>query len=395
MKKGFTLVEMLIVVVVLVTLMTITFRLSSIGSDQTNRNVTIARLQRLENCLSGYYAAFGTYPPVALHGSRNIYIKVDGYGFQDENDQENRALWNWTNIGETSEGQAWEQVRAACKAQPVDCRFPFPDEFDKTVQAISEELKRKAQSSNSSNSRFRNPPSRQQRFARGFENFSTSTAAGSMNESRSASWRDTKVFKFGLMSFLLPRYLFMLDMEPDVASRMVRLKQWTGNNAQPHDPFLGRLMSWSDVCNYSRSDRKQDLARVASIPSQAVCARWMANLENMCSVNYKTTFYGITIGDNTASSPLRSDNEEMEIYTTNPNGQGAAYVLDAITVLDGWWNEFYYYSPAPYQTYTLWSAGANKRTFPPWVSREDIDDKANANRCISLWVEDDIVHMNN
>ena len=59
MKKGFTLVELLIVVVVMITLMTITFRLSSIGSDATARNKTVNRLNRLENCMSGYYAAFG------------------------------------------------------------------------------------------------------------------------------------------------------------------------------------------------------------------------------------------------------------------------------------------------------------------------------------------------
>ena len=57
MKKGFTLIEMLVVVVVLVTLMTMTFRLSSIGSGSSARNATINRMQRLENCLSGYYAA--------------------------------------------------------------------------------------------------------------------------------------------------------------------------------------------------------------------------------------------------------------------------------------------------------------------------------------------------
>ena len=74
MKKAFTLVELLIVVVVLVTLMAVTFRLSSIGSNQTARNKTVSRLQKLENCLSGYYAAFGTYPPVRLHGSRNYTL---------------------------------------------------------------------------------------------------------------------------------------------------------------------------------------------------------------------------------------------------------------------------------------------------------------------------------
>ena len=66
---------MLIVVVVLVTLMTMTFRLSSLGGDNWRHNKTVARLQRLENCLSGYYAAFGTYPPVALHGYRNPWLK--------------------------------------------------------------------------------------------------------------------------------------------------------------------------------------------------------------------------------------------------------------------------------------------------------------------------------
>ena len=34
---------------------------------------------------------------------------------------------------------------------------------------------------------------------------------------------------------------------------------------------------------------------------------------------------------------------------------------------------------------------ANGRTFPPWVSRETLDSKAN--RCISAWIEDDIVNM--
>ena len=89
MKKGFTLVEMLIVVVVLVTLMSITFRLSSLGDDQTRRNRTISRMQRLENCLSGFYAAYGTYPPVELHGSRDYDLGVNNQtGIQLDSDQE-------------------------------------------------------------------------------------------------------------------------------------------------------------------------------------------------------------------------------------------------------------------------------------------------------------------
>ena len=94
MKKGFTLVEMLIVVTVLITLMGMVFRLGSLGGDSTRRNVTISRLQRVENCLSGYYAAFGSYPPVKLHGTRNIYAKANSHGIQSEDD-ENTALGSW------------------------------------------------------------------------------------------------------------------------------------------------------------------------------------------------------------------------------------------------------------------------------------------------------------
>ena len=62
MKKAFTIIEMLVVVVVIATLMTIVFRLSSIGEDSEYHNRTIVRMQKLENCLSGYYA-FGILEP--------------------------------------------------------------------------------------------------------------------------------------------------------------------------------------------------------------------------------------------------------------------------------------------------------------------------------------------
>ena len=80
MKKAFTIIEMLVVVVVIATLMTIVFRLSSIGEDSEYRNRTIVRMQKLENCLSGYHAAFGSYPPVKMHGARDIYLKVGEHG---------------------------------------------------------------------------------------------------------------------------------------------------------------------------------------------------------------------------------------------------------------------------------------------------------------------------
>jgi len=60
-------------------------------------------------------------------------------------------------------------------------------------------------------------------------------------------------------------------------------------------------------------------------------------------------------------------------------------------VWDGWDNDFFYYSPAPYQSYILWSAGKNGRTFPPWIVREDLN--SSVNQCIGAWTEDDILSM--
>jgi len=55
------------------------------------------------------------------------------------------------------------------------------------------------------------------------------------------------------------------------------------------------------------------------------------------------------------------------------------------TVVDGWGNDFYYYSPPPYQSYQLWSSGPNGRTFPPWMEKVQGKEKI-----INQWIADDI-----
>lgn len=397
MKKGFTLVEMLVVVVVLVTLMTIVFRLSSIGDEQEKRNRTIARMQRLENCLSGYYAAFGSYPPVPLHSSRNIYRAVDDtYGGQTSDGNENRSIWSWNSIGEQAETRAWRQVQAACRAQPVDCRFPFSDAMENTVISIAEQLKRKASSGEAHYKGFWDPPETKERLIRSFTSLNSNSGNALANLDINANLSDShsKAFKFGLMSFLLPRYLFMLGFSSQSSTKLMQCRQWTDNNSEPSNPFNGTHMNWSDVWRNSTSTSNRDLATLANIPSQAVCARWMPNLEGICSVNYTTKFFGISIGDGYVG-PLNADNPNIEIFTTGENGSGEPYVLDGITVYDGWWNEFYYYSPPPFQSYVLWSAGPNGRTFPPWIDRKNIENPQQANECIGKWISDDIIHMSN
>ena len=114
MKRGFTLIELLIVVVVIATLMGIVFRLAGMGGDSKARGITIRRLQSLENALSGYYAAFGSYPPVPLHGVRDIYRKTSDEGIQHQDDTE-----------DDTSSLNWNYVRTACRAQPVAAEFPF------------------------------------------------------------------------------------------------------------------------------------------------------------------------------------------------------------------------------------------------------------------------------
>ena len=173
--------------------------------------------------------------------------------------------------------------------------------------------------------------------------------------------------------------------------------QWNSNNEIPCNPLTGfKFNDWGVVRDRSRSVRADEKAEVANIPSQAVCARWMPNLEGIVCCNHDYKLYGISIRGDSGASELRADNMDIEVFSpggADSDSTSQQYVLDSVTVLDGWWREFYYYSPSPHQTYTLWSAGANGRTFPPWVSRKALDSKAN--RCIALWVEDDIVRMSN
>ena len=399
MKKAFTLVELLIVVVVLATLMGIAFRIGSVGSGSAERNQTVERLQRLENCLSGYYAAFGTYPPVRLHGSRNFRLAVSDHGIQNIRGDDENLKWNWLNADgysiksgkEASEAEAddWRHVQAACKSQPVDCRFPCPeDKSGGYNEMIMEYSKQWAANPGNVDEK------RKKVLQAGFDDGVTSNPQRHTvnNGKKSEEWRDVQLFKFGLMSFLLPRYLIMMESNEDFYTDYA---QWKGNNSSPCDPLTGlKYENWKDVRDYSISESKSDYAHVANIASQAVCARWVPNLERVCSAIRKDVdVFGIIITDED-DNELKRGPDGVEIYAPGGYDQdatGEQYILDGITVKDGWNQEFYYYSPAPYQSYVLWSSGPNKRTFPPWVPRGTLSD--DEKKCVSYWVNDDIVSM--
>jgi len=407
MKRAFTLIELMIVIAILAILMTITFRLTGTSKEDAARTTTIVKLQKIENCLSGYYAAFGSYPPVALHGSRDITCAVDDNGDQDPN-------------AEQATGLDWMQVRAACNAQPFGCEYPpagTAQGNSAEVAAIKRWSKKMAERVN--DSKWVNFQTSGWRYGFAFtgqdeltgprtsSGFNKAFPPGSL-----ANWsQGVRLFKFGAMSYLLPRYLFMMRSDEGWFGEHGNVcLQWSDNNGNvPCNPLEGRTYdSWEDVKELSdkedksESQIKSDLVGVQNIPSQAVCARWMPNLEKVCITTCAETFFGINITekcwtDQYDNGWTLAGNYDYGFFPPNivpvhaaPQG-GQTFCNGCITMKDGWDVEFYYYSPAPYQSYVIWSSGPNRKTFPPWASLEEL---SSADRKKAMeWKADDLTQM--
>jgi len=379
MRKAFTLVELMVVTAVVAILLLITVRIVGVGEEQTNRNTTVARLQRLENALSGYFAAFGSYPPVNVDYPHNVYAHYD--------------VQNGSANGEDGE-LVWENVKKVCRAQAVAARFPFPDD-DSVRDYIAQLSAEAAARANSSDSQYANWQKYKTQLGGGFKAFSSPNDlknSTDWSDPNAVSWQRVKIFQFGLMSYLLPRYMFMTkcvgnkNEDSITYAELARCAQWTANNRFSSHPNTGRTFgTWEQEL--------QDQRLVKRIPSQAVCARWMPNFEGIVSGNPITEesmrFFGIDTSDRDLALSLGSADELAENVYVEQNRT----VLDTLTVKDGWGNEFYYYSPPPFQSYRLWSAGANRKTFPVWIPlstlKNDTDRKTAAN-----WMADDIMYLN-
>ena len=70
-KYGFTLVELLVVVAVILLLAGMLFRIGNLVSDRAQRARAISDMQAIANALEEYYAAHGIYPPT--RGMRYTY----------------------------------------------------------------------------------------------------------------------------------------------------------------------------------------------------------------------------------------------------------------------------------------------------------------------------------
>lgn len=382
-RTGFTLIELLIVTVVIVTLMGIVFRLAGLGGSARAKNVTISRLQRVENALSGYYAAFGSYPPVPLHGSRDYTCRVGDTNLQDGD----------PGSGSTDfkKDEFRRQVEAACRSQPVAARYPYGEwakAFINNVSMQCQEFYRRGATEAAYKSWH------QEKFAQPFDAMTQNLYGGDLQSQ--SDWRDVRVFQFGLMSFLLPRYLFMLNGREEFYDGCA---QWESNNRRICDFTNGTRKDWADVRGYLgvRSDGTVgggsiEAEMITNLPSQAVTARWMPNLKGV--VHGGGTFYGVDTCDNVGDGSFNNmDSPDLQVFSVNRNGGGRRYVLDGMTVWDGWNRELYYCSESPYQSYRLWSAGPDGRTFPPWADLGALS--GDEQKLAAGWMADDIVHLSN
>ena len=392
-QRGFTLIELLVVTVVIVTLMGIVFRLAGMGSESRARAITIKRMQRLENCLSGYYAAYGSYPPVPLQGrSRSIYAKVDDFGVQNSGDIRTTKV-NATPLA---------QIHEACRAQPVAALFPFRKERG-GVSGMKEETLNEYYDGiiEARNGK------RQSKYTSEFgliKNRPKNTA----NWGASADGDNVQVFQFGLMSFLLPRYLFMFSGD----EYFYEESQWGACNQLPCKLNDGKpFENWRDMVQYMNTssnskETRYNVGMIKNLTSQRVCARWMPNLEGIVTCGGSYNFYGVNITcsenfDNYLGNiPYWDAGVEVhELYIHIPNGyssgggSGDKYLLNCMTVRDGWHTDLYYYSDPPYQSYRLWSAGPNGKTFPPWITLDQLNsgDRATAGE----WMIDDLIGLSN
>ena len=147
---------------------------------------------------------------------------------------------------------------------------------------------------------------------------------------------------------------------------------------------------------------------VANLPSQAVCARWMPNFRdgNNGIISGGLEFYGVETSDGDrqfllsqkyTALPDETGHDCRFLHMISKNGYNGKsdYLLNGMTVSDGWNHEFYYYSDTPYQSYRLWSAGPNGLTFPPWLMEHLDSYSPKEQETITGWTKDDISHLAN
>jgi prepilin-type N-terminal cleavage/methylation domain-containing protein len=325
-RSAFTLIEMMVVVALVGILIGGVFRLLNAAGEGAKRGETIERMQRIENALSGFYAAYGSYPPVEQHGSPDPFVEEAPDG----------------TTSPVSSLEA-ENANRAAASQPMAFEFP-------PMQALDDYIATRFQSQGIL-SPNRNP--------------------GIFTQSE--KWPQMKLYRYGVVSFLVPRYDaigdFTLDPSNQYEPRPIDTK------LAPNEGLYKNHKQWTDY----------NPARKAKAEREA-CARWLPNLRGIVRGGRK--LLGVETG------VPHCDNESQLSEGGNANrayeykGGGSKYFLRKMTIQDAWGNDFYYHSAPPYQSYRLWSAGPDGVTFPADYPLQQLNPSDR--KTVSGWIKDDI-----
>lgn len=321
-RQAFTLIELMVVVAIIAIMIGAVFQLVSTVGQYNKKAETVSRMQRIQNAISGFYAEYGYYPPVPRYTSPDPWQSgvEDDYG---------RPVDRNTEAG----------FKAACKmaagCQSVAFEYPPPMGMDSFIN---------------------------QSFQK-WGVMSPNSLFGGMNfKTLPADWDRAKLFKFGLLSFLLPR-VEVIGFDGS---------QNQENDLEPKNGFFDSPQ-WTKNNPVSTVDKVRERLKAQQVIENRTVARWLPNLEGIVA-NGGTILgidthepYTATGGDGGYRTSDVKDAKGKITDVISYEYQGQKYVLAYITLRDGWDQEFFYYSPPPYQSYTLWSAGPDRNTFPPWI----------------------------
>ncbi|HNX35093.1 MAG TPA: type II secretion system protein [Kiritimatiellia bacterium] len=328
-QAAFTLIEMMVVVAVIGILIGVTFRLMGTVGEKKKEAETMARMQRLQNALSGFYAEYGTYPPVKRHCSPDPYREPDDTEYGQDLWKDEDAVTEIT----------WENAHHAASSQPIGFGRPNVGSLDAYINQVYQSqglMSPNALSGNLTGADFRT---------------------------------ERRIFKFGVLSYLLPRIELLggeqklLEMNDPPNKDMFKTDQWAANNQ-------GKWKGISD-------DQMKAQLRAIHERELRTVSHWLPNFENSL-VGVQGQLWGLNL-----AAPLQ---DGFNFVKTKDPQSGNRYVLTTVTIRDGWGREFYYYSAPPYQSYRIWSAGADGKTFPPWAKPQDRDREE-----VNGWTKDDLV----
>ena len=345
-KQAFTLVELMVVICVIAILMAISFKLMRMASYDKAIAETKAKMERIQNALNGYHAYYGYFPPVPF------YYDLD----PGKNDHDYDSAKPTDSFGQDE----WaERANLAARAQPMVFNFPTPSNLDEEIPRI---FQRKT------------PPMKVVAINQLVDNISQ----GSGSELQ--SWEELRVFKFGLISYLLPRLEVVNGHLQPLNPKVFLNQQWLANNPGTPRKILIGNKSGGELNALMNAQRQAE---------EEVCAKWLPHLEETVSGLIPKKILGINI--QAPGSQGGTDGKGFEVKSFSSAHPDLVASAQA-TCYDAWGEEFYYHSLPPYQSYIIWSAGPNKKTYPPWIDSKDGDYlHPDRKKKILEWIQDDIV----